>query len=89
MWVDNIDERHIQKNIDRDVAQIQSEWSQLKPFAWETFKVGDWINLNTLLSGDNDGTPSKLDRDRIKALGNAIVPQVVFPILKFIELSFR
>lgn len=49
----------------------------------------NWKELagNTEPLRTNDGIPSKLDKDRCKALGNAIVPQVaeaIFGIIKWI-----
>jgi len=55
----------------------------------------DWLEVATELCGVDDGLPAELDgfklskaghrRERIKALGNAIVPQVVCEIMKAIK----
>lgn len=62
-----------------------------KPKAVEDFLPfpDNWKELagNTEPLRTNDGIPSKLDKDRCKALGNAIVPQVaeiIFGIIKWI-----
>lgn len=57
----------------------------------------DWIEVATQLCGVDDGLPVELDGfklsksrhrvERLKSLGNAIVPQVAIEIMKAIELS--
>jgi DNA (cytosine-5)-methyltransferase 1 len=49
----------------------------------------DWENFPTQspVCGGNDGIPNRVDR--IKALGNAVVPQVVFEIFKALESVHR
>ena len=44
----------------------------------------EWV-VKPTICGDNDGVSSRVDR--IKALGNAIVPQVVYEVFKSLEMS--
>ena len=46
-----------------------------------------WDNKVSEFNREHDGIPSGLDKDRIRALGNAIVPQVVYEIFKAIDLK--
>lgn len=49
----------------------------------------EWINVATRLCGMDDGLPKRMDRNqRIKALGNAIVPRIAeqfFQAMKYID----
>ena len=49
-----------------------------------------WLDVATKLCRVDDGIPRQLDRvNRLKALGNAIVPQVAYQIFKSIEKTER
>lgn len=76
--------RQLQNYLNRNVAPIQSEWEKFKPKSWETYEVENWLQYNASHGRKNDGLSTKLDVNRIKSLGNSIVPQVVYPIIKFI-----
>ncbi len=80
---------YIQQNLQRYVAQVQSKWSQLKPDAWAINQAFDWLAYNTRISRGYDGISGWMDKDRIKAVGNSIVPQVIYPILQYIKDSYE
>lgn len=52
---------------------------------WDGVGMGGegWL-FEPPVSGMVDGVPTRLDKDRVKQLGNAIVPQVIYPIFKAI-----
>ncbi len=74
--------RHIQNDIQRHLQAIQSEWSQFVPEPWASFNVEAWLSKSPYI-GNDDGISHAVDRN--KSLGNAIVPQVIYPILKMIR----
>jgi|TARA_R110000796_G_scaffold62709_1_gene144643 DNA (cytosine-5)-methyltransferase 1 len=52
------------------------------------FKLDSWISESSVCRISN-GVPSQLDKDRLKALGNAIVPQIAFNIGLTINTLYR
>jgi len=76
---------------DIDIADAESiclqrynERQREKQF-WGGSASGDWFEVATALCGVDYGIPRQLDRNkRIKALGNAIVPQIAYNIFQAI-----
>jgi DNA (cytosine-5)-methyltransferase 1 len=68
----------------KKAESIKSEWHSWMGFARQAWAESRkyWEENKPCLPGMDDGIPSWVDRN--KSLGNAIVPQVIFPILKFI-----
>lgn len=56
--------------------QIYKEWEDKKSYS-------DWIKTSTRICRVNDGIPNRVDR--LKSLGNAIVPQVGAQIMQVIK----
>lgn len=66
---------------------------------WQPVRGGDWREWGiraaipqSRICRDNDGIPHRVDKhrtQRLKALGNAVVPQQVFPILEEIARQIR
>lgn len=78
--------RYIQTHQNRHLAEIQQEWEQFIPHTWSAYRARDWLSYNARIMRRDDGLPSRMDKDRIKSLGNSIVPQIVYPVLKYISL---
>jgi len=56
-----------------DLSAGRREWAE------------NWVEIATKICRDNDGVPGRLDknrRERIKALGNSIIPQIAYQIIK-------
>lgn len=72
------------KRMETEVQDARSDWGQ------------DWPEVATRLCGVDDGLPARVDgfeyskprhrKERLKALGNAIVPQVALEIMKTIAI---
>jgi DNA (cytosine-5)-methyltransferase 1 len=53
-----------------------ASWEQIRSIFARDYQIHNWENYEGLLCRDDDGIPTRLDKQRIKALGNAVVPQI-------------
>jgi len=64
----------IHEKADREnTPQAREEWKQLYKTPYRNNKIFNWQEIESELCGDDDGLP--FDVERLKCLGNAIVPQ--------------
>jgi DNA (cytosine-5)-methyltransferase 1 len=71
----------------KTTGTVRSEWETRQTVTWKP--GGDvpgtyWEENKPPVCGVDDGLSSRLDQDRLKSLGNAVVPQQVYLILKAI-----
>ena len=57
-------------------APTLHKWEDWRGWLNETVAIGNWNETQTSVLGVDDGLSEKLDKKRIKALGNAVVPAV-------------
>lgn len=84
----------LQGSRNKQNSQRQNRLQNRQKFGWDA----NWLEVASELCGVDDGLPAKLDgfeltkaghrNERLKGLGNAIVPQVAIEIMKSIKSNF-
>lgn len=72
---------------DQTVSTFRSErqaWQSLTWKHWREFSELHWSVPEPGIRGMDDGIPRELDKSRLIALGNAVVPQQIYPVFKMI-----
>lgn len=81
---DNWKERQIQNDWQRYIKAIHEEWPKFITQSWKIMQNNEWLTANAGFSRINDGLSNRVDR--IKSLGNSVVPQIPFLFMKMIKI---
>jgi DNA (cytosine-5)-methyltransferase 1 len=82
--IDNRKRRYIQDYIEQHISEIQQEWQKFIPQSWKANDCEKWFQYNADCSRENNGFSDWMDR--IKSIGNAVVPQIPYLFMKVIKL---
>ena len=85
LWSCDWERRLIQKSKERAVAKSEQKWNGRQYRIGETFQVDDWKRIASSICGVDDGLSKKLDKHRLKALGNGLIVDIAEDIFDMIR----